>query len=114
MTDLKNKKSKLFLLTINNPKETDEEFLDYLVSLFKHKLEYFVFQREKGEEDEPEHISCFLSFYSYISISSLRKFFPLVHIEFVSKVLEKATIDYCKKPIGRIGFWYSGSYKKEK
>jgi len=73
-----------YCLTINNPKETDEEFNEYLQKL--DHIKYFAFAREKGDgtEDNKDgtiHLQVYIEFSNAKTFKTMKKLFPTAHIE---------------------------------
>ena len=69
-----NSRVRCWVGTWNNPKMTDDEFLNHLKSLEeKELLQYAVFQRECGEEKHTIHFQFFLIFKSKQYFSKLKK-----------------------------------------
>lgn len=99
-----NKQSRRFILTINNPTETDEEMDLYLKSV--EHIKYFIFQREKGHECETEHFQMYLVFSIGKRFSTLKKLFPRAHFE-ACKGTNVQCRDYCSKSDTRV----SGPYE---
>lgn len=98
------KQCRRFLLTINNPKETDEEFEKYIQQLEHFK--YSIFQREKGHETGTEHFQVFIIFTIAKRFSTIKSYFPTAHIE-PCKGSNVQCRDYCRKNDTRI----SGPYE---
>lgn len=92
-----------YMLTVNNPTQTDKEFFDYLKSL--EDIKYFIFQREKGEEKGTEHFQLYLEFNQGKRFDYMKKRFPTAHIEGRNKS-KKACKAYCSKEETRIGEVY--------
>lgn len=101
--DQKVKKYRGWMLTINNPTEEDEEILK------EDKYKYLVYQIEKGEEEETEHIQAFL-YYENPRIWP-KKRYPTAHIE-VSRCIT-ASIKYCQKEDTRVRGPYEFGTKPE-
>ena len=107
-----NSQARRWLLTINNPKETDEEMFVYLKNLEHFK--YTMFQREKGEEKGTIHFQIYLTFSISKRFSTMKNYFPTAHIE-----KEKGTgvqcRDYCLKVDTRIsGPYEDGQFTEER
>lgn len=99
-----NTQARRYLLTINNPIQTDEE-----ISLYVQGLEHFkycMFQREKGHEKETEHIQMFLVFTVGKWFSTVKSYFPTAHIE-KAQGSNVQCRDYCSKKDTRV----SGPYE---
>lgn len=99
-----NKQCRRFLLTINNPKEKDEDFEKYVQGLEHFK--YCIFQREKGHETGTEHFQVFISFTIAKRFSTIKSYFPTAHIE-ACKGSNVQCRDYCCKSDTRV----SGPYE---
>ena len=99
-----NTQSRRYVLTINNPEQTDEEFCTYVQGLEHFK--YCIFQREKGHEKETEHIQMFLVFTIGKRFSTVKEYFPTAHIEKAQGNSVQCR-DYCSKEDTRI----SGPYE---
>lgn len=93
-----------YLLTINNPTETDDEFYNFLKSL--KDIKYFIFQREKGEEKGTEHFQIYIEFTFGKRFDQLKKIFPRAHIEQRQGSKTQAK-KYCSKEDTRL----SGPYE---
>lgn len=107
-----NKQARRWLLTINNETRTDEELLEYVKSLEHFK--YSMFQRERGEEKQTEHIQMFLIFTIAKRFSTLKKYFPRAHIEEVKGTNVQAR-DYCSKSETRVsGPYECGEFAEER
>jgi hypothetical protein len=92
-----------YCLTINNPKETDEQFYEYCKNL--DHIQYFVFQRERGEKELTEHFQCYIEFEISKRFDTMKNYFPTAHIEKRNSTKEKARA-YCTKEKTRIGKVY--------
>jgi len=68
-----------YILTINNPTLSDDEFFDYLKSL--NHIKYFIFQREKGKEKETPHFQLYLEFTLGKTFNTMKEYFPTAHIQ---------------------------------
>lgn len=99
-----NKQGRRFLLTINNPKETDDNFEKYVQELEHFK--YCIFQREKGHETGTEHFQVFIIFTIAKRFSTIKSYFPTAHIE-ACKGSNVQCRDYCCKSDTRV----SGPYE---
>lgn len=83
-----------YCLTINNPEETDEDFLEY-VKKIEH-LKYFVFQREVGEKNNTPHFQAYIEFTNNKTFQTMKTLFPRAHIE--ARIgTKKQARDYCMK-----------------
>ena len=60
-----------YCLTYNNPKETDEEFLEYIKTL--QHIKYAVFQREAGEKNKTPHFQINIEFNTGKNFATDRK-----------------------------------------
>ena len=102
-----------YILTVNNPKETDEEFFNYLKSL--EHLKYCIFQREKGEETGTEHFQVYIEFTIGKKFDVMKKNFPTAHIEMRQGSKTQAR-DYCSKADTRISttVYEFGEFAEEK
>jgi len=90
-----------YLLTINNPTQTDDEFFDYLKGL-KH-IKYFAFQREQGKEKATPHFQLYIEFNVGKTFNTMKTNFPTAHIE-QRKGSKQQARDYCLKDDGtRVG-----------
>jgi len=89
-----------YCLTINNPKETDEQFFEYCKNL--DHIQYFVFQRERGEDNGTEHFQVYIEFTHGKRFDTMKNYFPTAHIQKRNGTKEKAR-DYCMKEKTRIG-----------
>jgi len=83
-----------YLLTVNNPKQTDEEFNEYLKTL--QHVKYFTFQREIGNETGTEHFQLYIEFEVGKRFETMKEYFPTAHIE-ARKGSKKQARDYCQK-----------------
>ena len=90
-----------YLLTVNNPVQTDDEFMEYIKSLAHVK--YAVFQREMGNETHTPHFQVYIEFHVGKTFDTLKKYFPTAHIEQRKGTKEQAR-KYCMKDDGtRVG-----------
>lgn len=89
-----------YILTINNPTETDEEMREY-VKMLEH-IKYAAFQREKGHETGTEHFQMFLIFSISKRFQTIKNLFPKAHIEKCNGSNTQCR-DYCTKSDTRIG-----------
>lgn len=99
-----NTQARRWVLTINNPKETDEEMQDYIKNLEHFK--YSMFQREKGEEKGTIHFQIYIVFTIGKRFSTIKTYFPTAHIEKANGSNVQCR-DYCSKSDTRI----SGPYE---
>lgn len=83
-----------YILTVNNPTHTDEEFFDYLKSLLH--IKYFVFQREQGKETATQHFQLYIEFEVGKRFETMKEYFPTAHIE-SRKGSKTQARDYCSK-----------------
>lgn len=95
---MKDKQFRNYLLTINNPEQTDEELKKYIEEL--PNLKYCVFQREKGAKGT-EHIQMYIEYTNSKKFSTVKNQFPKAHIE-NRKGTKKQARDYCMKKQSRI------------
>lgn len=88
-----------YILTVNTPEQTDDQFNDYLKSI--PHVKYFIFQRELGEATKREHFQLYIEFDVGKRFDVMKKYFPKAHIESRkgSKVQAHA---YCSKVETRI------------
>lgn len=91
-----------YCITYNNPKETDEEFFEYLKN-FEH-IKYFVFQREIGEQNQTIHIQAYIEFTLGKRFETVKKLLPTAHIERRRGSKSQAR-DYCKKDETQFSKW---------
>ena len=68
-----------YCITYNNPKKTDEEFLEYLKGLAH--IKYAVFQRETGEKKQTPHFQLYIEFEVGKTFKTIKEYFPSAHIE---------------------------------
>lgn len=99
--------------TINNPSkviehggkllcfDTDEKLVEYFKTFYE--INYFVFQREKGDKEATEHIQGFVQFKNKKRGTTVAKILPsaFFHNEPAQGTVQQA-IDYCKKTDTRI------------
>lgn len=88
-----------WLITVNNPTETDEQFYEYCKKL--NHLKYFVFQREKGEKEGTEHFQLYIEFQVGKTFNTMKEYFPRAHIE-KREGTKKQARKYCMKEDTRI------------
>lgn len=99
-----------FILTINNPFTNNEKTKDFYTdenSLFEYckslrDIKYFIFQLERGEETETDHIQMYLEFSFGKLFSTIKNYFPTAHIE-SRKGTKKQAREYCSKEETRVG-----------
>ncbi len=107
-----NAQGRRWLLTINNPQQTDEEIEKYISDLEHFK--YAMFQREKGRETGTEHIQLFVIFTIGKRFSTIKNYFPTAHIE-QAKGTNVQCRDYCSKKDTRISGPYEiGQFTEER
>lgn len=68
-----------FMLTINNPEETDEEMEKYLQSL--EHIKFYSFNREQAPTTGTIHFQIFAIFSSPKRFTTIKSYFPKAHIE---------------------------------
>ncbi|WP_038278663.1 hypothetical protein [Lacrimispora celerecrescens] len=93
----KDKQSRKYQLTINNPTDScfsHDKIKEYLVTRFK-SFEYGAMCDEIGEQGTP-HTHIFICYRSPVRFSMIKKHFPTAHIEAVAGSIEQ-NIDYLKK-----------------
>ncbi len=106
------KQARRYILTINNPTQTDDEFSDYVKDLEHFK--YCIFQREKGHECETEHFQVFIIFTIAKRFSTIKNYFPTAHIE-KTKGTNAQCREYCSKSDTRISGPYElGQFAEER
>ena len=81
----------------------DQELFDYCKNL--KDIKYFVFQREKGDEKQTEHIQMYLEFAFGKYFSTIKSLFPKAHIE-ERKGSKTQARKYCMKEDTRLGEVY--------
>lgn len=99
-----NSQARRYILTINNPTETDEEMCDYIEHLEHFK--YCAFQRERGHESGTEHFQIFIIFTVGKRFSTMKKLFERAHFEKAGGSNVQCR-DYCTKSDTRV----SGPYE---
>ncbi len=101
-----------WILTINNPNQTDEEFEKYIKSLEHFK--YAMFQREKGHETGTEHFQVFIIFKIGKRFKTIKNYFPTAHIEKANGSSVQCR-EYCSKIDTRVSGPYSiGEFAEER
>lgn len=83
-----------WILTINNPKETDEQMKEYIEGLEHFK--YAIFSREKGHQTGTEHFQMFIIFKISKRFNTIKTYFPTAHIE-KAKGSNSQCREYCSK-----------------
>ena len=83
-----------YVLTINNPEKTDEEFNEYLKAL--PHIRYFTFQREKGGETGTEHFQLYIEFDVGKTFNTMKEYFDTAHIE-NRRGSKRQARNYCQK-----------------
>ena len=108
-----NSQSRRWMLTINNPVQSDEEIKDYVENLEHFK--YCMFQREKGNETGTIHIQMFIIFSIGKRFSTIKNYFPTAHIE-QAKGNNAQCRDYCSKTDTRISdnYYELGKFAEER
>ena len=107
-----NTQGRRWILTINNPAQTDEQMIDYIQNLEHFK--YSIFQREKGHEKETEHFQLFIIFTISKRFSTIKNYFPTAHIE-QAKGTNVQCRDYCSKSDTRVsGPFEIGQFAEER
>ncbi len=93
----KDKQSRKFQLTINNPADTGfshDKIKELLVTRFS-SFEYGAMSDEIGEQGTP-HTHVFISFHSPVRFSMIKKHLPTAHIESVQGSIEQ-NLEYLQK-----------------
>lgn len=104
--------SRRWMLTINNPEQTDEELEKHIKDLEHFK--YSIFQREKGHKEETEHIQLFIIFSIGKRFSTIKNYFPTAHIEQAEGTNVQCR-DYCSKNDTRVAGPYEiGEFAEER
>ncbi|MDO4943652.1 MAG: replication protein [Ruminococcus sp.] len=112
------KQSCNWCFTINNPSkvktcgekdkfkdltfDTDEKLVQFIMQY--DEVNYYVFQREKGHNENTEHIQGFIQFRNRKRGTTISNMFPpqFFHGEFAHGTAQQAA-DYCKKSDTRVG-----------
>lgn len=81
----------------------DKEFFDYCKEI--KDIKYFVFQREKGNEKQTEHLQMYIEFNIGKRFSFIKNLFPKAHIE-ERKGSKTQARKYCMKEDTRLGQVY--------
>lgn len=68
----RNTQTRDWCFTINNPVQSEQEFMSYLQSL--PKLRYVVFQREKAPETGTEHYQGYFEFTQHKWFTTIKKY----------------------------------------
>ena len=106
------KNARRWMLTINNPEETDEDMIKYIEGL--EHIKYSIFQREKGHLEETEHFQMFLVFSIGKRFSTIKSLFPKAHIE-ACKGTNLECMKYCSKEDTRVsGYYEIGVFQEER
>ena len=74
----RNSQARDWCFTINNPVQTEQEFLSYLQSV--PDLRYVVFQREKAPETGTEHYQGYFEFTQPKWFTTIKKYLSKEHI----------------------------------
>ena len=90
----KDSQSRRYMLTYNNPTESDEEFYNFLQNL--EHIKYFMFSREKAPTTGTIHFQMFLIFKIGKRFSTIKNLFPNAHIEQAQKTSAQCR-EYCSK-----------------
>lgn len=85
------------------PFHTDKEFFEYCKNL--KDIKYFVFQREKGNKKETEHLQIYIEFNFGKRFEYVKSLFPKAHIE-ERKGSKTQARKYCMKEDTRAGEVY--------
>ncbi len=86
-----------YCLTINNPNETDAEFLEYLEKLkVESHLKYAIFQKEIGEKTQTPHFQIYLEFSVSKRFDTIKQYFPRALIE-KRRGKKSEAREYCMK-----------------
>lgn len=102
ITDI-NSMYRRFMLTINNPEQTDEDFEKYLQSL--EHMKFYSFNREQAPTTGTIHFQLFAIFSSPKRFSTVKSYFPTAHIECCKKS-SSTCLEYTTKSETRV----SGPY----
>lgn len=110
--EVKNTQGRRWMLTINNPTQTDEEMSEYIQGLEHFK--YTAFQREKGNKEGTIHFQIFVIFTIGKRFSTIKNYFPTAHIEQANGTNAQCR-DYCTKSDTRISGPYEiGDFAEER
>ncbi|GHV03246.1 hypothetical protein FACS1894211_15820 [Clostridia bacterium] len=88
-----------YILTVNNPVQTDTDFYEYLKTL--PNVKYFAFQREAGDNTGTEHFQVYIEFDLGKRFATMKEYFPTAHIE-SRKGSKRQARDYCQKDDTRV------------
>lgn len=89
-----------WVFTVNNPKQTEKDFYEYLKTLYN--VRYFVFAKEQGDKEETPHYQGYIEFSEPKYFSKMKNDFseplitPSAHIE-ARRGTKKQARDYVKK-----------------
>lgn len=107
-----NAQGRRWVLTINNPVETDEEFEKYLSDL--EHIKYAIFSREKGNIEGTIHFQAFVIFSISKRFSTIKNYFPRAHIE-QARGSNVQGREYCRKSETHISGPYEiGQFAEER
>lgn len=107
-----NAQGRRWVLTINNPVETDEEFEKYLSDL--EHIKYAIFSREKGIVEGTIHFQAFVIFSISKRFSTIKNYFPRAHIE-QARGSNVQCREYCRKSETHISGPYEiGQFAEER
>ena len=107
-----NTQARRWILTINNPTETDEEMEQYISNL--EHIKYAMFQRERGGIEGTVHFQIFVTFSIGKRWKTVKGYFPRAHIE-QAKGSNLQCRDYCSKKDTRVSGPYEiGQFAEER
>lgn len=114
--EVNDQKVRRWVGTWNNPKMSDEEFVEFLENLERlNHLQYAIFQREKGEETGTIHFQFYIDFKNAKKFSWVKKNLPYgCHFK---PMRTTATLckNYCSKEETRVSGPYEvGEFKEER
>ena len=105
----KDSRSRNWLLTINNPSEEDLSQLKSICDL----ASYWVYQFERGEKEETDHLHCFVQFENVKRFGILKKSLPRARIDTVTRDVDTVVM-YCKKLETRVKGPFEGGHRDVK
>lgn len=113
----KNSRCRCWVGTWNNPKMTDDEFKEHLLTLYNGEiLQYAIFQREKGEKKGTIHFQFFVNFKNPQYFKKVKTTFLPQGCHFAPMIsTANRCRDYCSKVDTRVsGPFEIGEFEEER
>jgi hypothetical protein len=78
MKNNQEKRIRRWVLTLNNPTLSKEQYLDHIQ---KQEVIYAIVAQEYGDDKKTKHLQCYIEYKNPATFSQMKERFPLAHIE---------------------------------